>query len=226
MTSKKIIFILSTSIFIFFFTIFGYCILFKKNNRIIPIAQECPKIKNLEAKPAEENLDTKQMEEWEPKEWNTYYDERYKYIIDFPSGLNVTTTHEDTVELSEYLGGGFLTTNGGVSFFPSDFPGIMGAKIFEDSKFRSPDEWFKNGNSKEINRIVEKKISIDGNEAIVTYPVSMLDGKILEEYKYEKITAFIKDGILFLIWTKFRNDGDNEKAWNSFKFITDRYPVY
>ena len=82
------------------------------------VVQECPKIKNLETKPAEDNLDAEST-----KEWNTYHDERYKYSLDFPAGLNVDTIYENKAELSEDSGGGFLITNGGVDFsYPADGP--------------------------------------------------------------------------------------------------------
>ncbi|MFH1565510.1 MAG: hypothetical protein ABIC82_06800 [bacterium] len=223
MTSKKIILILSAFVFTILFAVFAYCIFLKQNHYKVLVEQEYPKIKHLETKSIEENLDTQPTEEW-----NTYYDERYKYSLDFPSGLNVSTIYETMVELSENLGGGFLTTNGGVSFSPTNLPlSVIAVGVFENNKFLSPDEWLENKNSKELNNtvknefvsksVIEKKISIDGNEAIVTHQVSMLDGKIFEEFKNAKTTVLIKDNNLFTIYTVME-DSENEKVWNSFKF--------
>ncbi|MFH1565060.1 MAG: hypothetical protein ABIC82_04400 [bacterium] len=230
MTSKKIILILSAFIFTILFTIFGCRIFFRQNNCKIPVTREFPKIKNLETKPAEENPEVKAVEEnlnaETTKEWNTYYDERYKYSINFPAELNADTIYENTVELSEDSGGGVLTTNGGVNFsYPADGPWAIIVNVFENSEFRSLDEWLGNESGKELNsvvddnfnedRVVEKRINIDGNEAVVTHHASMLHGKIFEEFKNEKETAFIKDNKLFIIHTRI---DDHEKVWNSFKF--------
>ncbi len=76
-----------------------------------------------------------------------------------------------------------------------------------------------------MSRVVEKKINIDGNEAIVTHQAGMLDGKISQEYKQPKTTVFTKGSKLFIITTSM-DDRENEKVWNSFKFITDDYPIY
>lgn len=228
MTSKKIILILSAFIFTILLTIFGCCIFFRQNNYKIPVVQECLKIKNLETKAKEENSETKSAEEnldiELTEEWSTYYDERYKYRIDFPSGFSVLTIYEHT------LTDGVPTTNGGIVFSPADSidaPGGISVEIFENSEFRSPDEWLENHNpkSEDVSMVVEKKINIDGNEAIVTYPVSMVDGKILEEFKRDKTTLFIKDNNLFIIRIGM-DDCEREKVLNSFKFITDRYPIY
>ncbi|MFH1565059.1 MAG: hypothetical protein ABIC82_04395 [bacterium] len=188
MTSKKIVLISSAFIFTIFFTIFGCCIFFRQNNNKIPVAQECPKIKNLETKSAEENSETKPAEEnlnAEPKEeWSTYYDERYKYRIDFPTGFSALSIYEHT------LADGVPTTNGGIVFSPADSidaPGGISVEIFENSKYKSLDEWLESEKSEYTSRVVEKKVNIDGNEAVVTHQAGMQDGKIFEEYKQPKM---------------------------------------
>ncbi|MFH1255385.1 MAG: hypothetical protein V1667_02875 [bacterium] len=136
--------------------------------------------------------------------------------------------YEHTVKVSDDFGGGFLTTNEGIVFFPADSidgPGGISIKIFENSGFQSTDEWLESQKSEYGTSVVEKKIYIDGNEAIITHQAGMQDGKIFEEFKQQKTTVFIKDDKLFVINA---NMGDyiNEKFWNSFKFITDKYPIY
>ncbi|MFH1187762.1 MAG: hypothetical protein V1688_02770 [bacterium] len=218
MTSKKTILISSIFIFIILFTVFGCCIFFRQNKCKTPVAKECPKIKNLDTKPAEENLNA------EPKEeWSTYYDERYKYSLDFPSGLNVDAIYENRVELPEDSGGGYLITNGGVNFsYPADGPWAMIVNVFENSKYKSLDEWLESKQGEYEINVVEKRINIDGNEAMVTHLASVSDGKISEEFKNEKETVFIKDHNLFIIYTRSTRTEDYEKVWNSFKFNKEK----
>ncbi|MFH1187405.1 MAG: hypothetical protein V1688_00925 [bacterium] len=144
--------------------------------------------------------------------WNTYYDEKYKYSLDFPPGLNVV--YENTVELPWNLGGS-LTADRGVTFSATDGLLVMTVWVFENSKFHSLDEWLESQKSEYGISVVEKKINIDGNEAIVTHQAEILDGKISEEDRLGKTTVFIKDNNLFIISTEMH---DCEKVWNSFKF--------
>lgn len=225
MPSKKIILILSVFILTIPFSILGCYVFLKQNSDETQVAQKCGEINNPHVKPDEENSNTGMT-----KEWNTYYDERYQYKIDFPAGLNATNIYEHTrtVELSKDLGGGFLTltTNGGITFSPVDLPlSVIAMEIFENSKFKSLAEWLESEKNEYVSMIVEKKINIDGNEAIITHQAGMRDEKIYEEYKNPKTTVFIKNNMLFIITTNM-DDNDSEKVWNSFKFITGRYPIY
>ncbi|MFH1254886.1 MAG: hypothetical protein V1667_00195 [bacterium] len=225
MTSKKIILISFVFILAVLFAGFEYYAFLKQNGNKTQIARECVNTDNSYAKPVEKNSDVGMT-----KKWSAYYDERYKYQIDFPAGLNATNIFEHTrkVKLSKDSVDNFLTltTNGGVTFASADIPlSVISIEIFDNSEFKTTDEWLKNENIRELNRIIEKKINIDGNEAIITHQISMLNGKIFEEFKNPKTTVFIKDNTLFVITTSM-DDNDSEKVWNSFKFITGKYPVY
>lgn len=148
--------------------------------------------------------------------WNSYSDERYGFSLDYPSDLNMNQINNEKVKLADSLGGGYLIINGGASFYQKDGYGIILINIFDNSKIASLDEWLVIENKKvehQVN-VLEKRIKIDGYDAIVTYAKSVYDGQE-ESFKREKKTVFIKDGILFEINTR---GIDHERVWNSFKF--------
>jgi len=138
--------------------------------------------------------------------------------LNYPSNLNVNHINEGKVNLAESLGGGYFIVNGGASFSQKDGYGIILINIFDkDNKVNvsSLGEWIEKENEKNKNLhqrvIIEKRIKIDGYDAIVTNIVSDFEGPD----KHQKEVVFIKDGILFEINTRAI---DHEKVWNSFKF--------
>jgi len=157
---------------------------------------------------------------YEERIWNTYTDDRYKYFLEFPSGLNVFSVYERKIEVAESIGGGSFIRSGGVSFSDPELGdyGITSVGVFENTNFLNVDEWLKEENKRFKNQrtVVEKRITIEGHDAIVTYVQS--DYEREDAYKHEKTTVFIKDGNLFEIWTRFADTSNHEKIWGSFKF--------
>lgn len=166
-----------------------------------------------------EDSQVKNLQEDE-KKWNIYTDERYKYSLKFPSGLNIYLVYEREIKVAESIGGGSFIVNGGVSFNDPDFDnyGVMAVSVFENVKFSNTDEWLKKESNKFKSHrpVIEKRIIIDGYDAIITYVQSDYERK--DAYKHEKITVFLKNDNLFKIWTRFNDISDHEKVWDSFRF--------
>ena len=172
------------------------------------------------------------------KPWATYTDEANHFQIDYPS--TILTDKEENNETSSRNEFGILEPSGGVNFVPfKDGPGIMGVHIYKGTGFASAQDWLdyktklsfttrQKHNPEESKNIdgylppfeIEKSIDIAGQEATVIYPVSRIDGEIYEAFEYEKQAIFAKDGIVYVIWTRyFKDERDYEYVWNSFKFI-------
>lgn len=162
----------------------------------------------------------KNFSPYEERTWNIYADDRYKYFLKFPSGLNIFSIYEQKIKIAKSIGSGLFIRNGGVSFSDPDFDdyGILSVSVFENTDFLNVDEWARNESKKfEHQRlVVEKRIIIDGYDAIVTYVKS--DYEREDAYRYEKTAVFIKDGNLFEIWTRFTESSNHEKVWGNFKF--------
>lgn len=154
------------------------------------------------------------------KGWNIYTDDRYKYSLKFPPGLNIFLVYEREIKVAESIGGGSFVINGGVSFNDPKFDnyGVMAVSVFENTKFSNVDEWLEKESKKfESHRpVIERKIVIGDYDVIITYVQS--DYEREDAYKYEKTAVFIKDDNLFKIWTRFDDINDHEKVWDSFRF--------
>lgn len=148
--------------------------------------------------------------------WNNYYDENYRFSLDYPSNLDINLINNEKINLADSLGGENFIINGGVSFYQKDGYWIIVINIFDNSDISSFEKWIEKENKKNENLhqqvVIEKRIKIDGYDAIVTHIVSDFEGPD----KHEKKIVFIKNGILFEINTRYI---DHEKVWNSFKFV-------
>lgn len=151
---------------------------------------------------------------YEKRTWDTYFDDRYKYSLKFPTLLNVFPIHEQSVVGTEGL------SREGVSFGDPalDDYWVMSVSVLENTSFLNVDEWLqKEGKKFKHQRpIVEKRITLDGYDAIVTHMQS--DYELDEVTKNEKNTVFIKNGNLFEIRTRFSDYANHERVWGSFKF--------
>jgi hypothetical protein len=149
------------------------------------------------------------------RRWPTYRDRGYGYQIDHPPVTYVIPFSQDA---SSNIDEG-LEQIGGVSFAAAtDGPGTMGVKVHKDPRVSTLEEWlaFENRKGERVRK--EKTITIDGHVALVTYYVSVSPG-FEETFPLEKKTAFLKDGLLFEIWTRFYDDPENHaRVWRSFRF--------
>lgn len=162
----------------------------------------------------------KNFSPYEERTWNIYTDDRYKYFLKFPSGLNIFSIYKQKIKVAKSIGSGLFIRSGGVSFSDPDFDdyGILSVSVIENAGFLNADEWVRSESKKfEHQRlVVEKRIIIDGYDAVVTYVKS--DYEREDAYKYEKTAVFIKDGNLFEIWTRFTESSNHERVWSNFKF--------
>jgi len=162
---------------------------------------------------------TKQQEfiPYSEREWLIYKDNHFHYVIKYPSGLGILPTPISTSTPS--IEQERLIENGGVSFTSFGL-GVMGVKVYTNTNFTSVEDWlvFKNNKIKLIQaQVLEKRIRIDGYEALVTYPKGALPP--YEEFPYAKRTVFIKGDVLFEIWTNFKDENEHQRVWDSFKFL-------
>lgn len=145
--------------------------------------------------------------------WNAYNDKKSGFKLEYPSQSDVSTIYKEKMVTSR-SGKEYYIIDGGVSFSKGG-KGFISVMVFENTKYLSLDSWLKDENKKFEGQhsVIEKRISIGGQDAIVTYPVG--DNPPNEEYKSDKKTAFFKNGNLYVIYTSIT---DHERVWNSFKF--------
>lgn len=171
--------------------------------------------------------DNKLSEESDIK-WLTYTDNRYGYSVDFPDYVDdVSTTYEHAVKKAESLGGGYLTTNGGVKFGNKGYPGGINVYVFENTEFKNVDEWltFKNNMFDYPRKALEEKLLINGYEAITIHEMGGIDKQTEEHFVNDKTLVVIKDNTLFEIHTRFGLELEytkqHKKVWDSLKFISN-----
>lgn len=149
-------------------------------------------------------------------DWNQYSDNVFGFTVCHPSELTATALHDGDITYG--TSPGRLDPNGGVSFSANN-KGVFGVKVYNNPPVASLDEWLKFVNVDGEKYRKENETAIDGNEAMVTYLVSVMAGQE-ELFINEKRTVFFKDGNLFEIWTSFYGD-DNapQSVWDSFHFV-------
>jgi hypothetical protein len=154
-------------------------------------------------------------------EWVSYNNDIYNFSLDYPSGLDIK-------EEKNILGESQNTLGYSIDFRdPDDGYSFMRLNIFEKTDYSSLNDWLgsENRNLSDrykgdvlgVKQVVEKDIKIDGFDAIVTFSHS--NDEADEISKHERKTVFIKDGNLYVLSTRFINDSDHEKVWNSFHFL-------
>lgn len=150
--------------------------------------------------------------------WLTYYDEKYRYNLSYPSELIATPKYEQVVKGSENFNNTLNKLNGGVNFSQVDGYGIIDVSVFENTNFISTDDWIdmENRNSEHQKIVIEERIIIDNDEAVVTHTQGDFETEIT--YFPEKTTVLIKDDILLKLVTRFVSDAEHRKVWDSFHF--------
>lgn len=150
--------------------------------------------------------------------WTTYHDKKYGYSLDYPKRLSAQSTLKQEITRAPSLGGGILVFDGGAAFSESDGYWVIIVSVFEQSQYPSADDWFKVESNKFPNQrpVLEKRITIDGHEGIITYTES--DHERKDAYKHEKTLVLIKNGTLFEIRTRFTDEADHFKVWESIVF--------
>ena len=153
-----------------------------------------------------------------------YKDDEYGFTMDYPSNLKVRIINDDIRKYSERMGGGEELIDKVVTFVvPNGGPGLASISILDNPDVNTLDEWFvkkneqlakmyEDGGGHYLRTVVDDRIDIDGNEAIVVYQESDT-----EAYEYEKTAAFFKDGKLFTIYARCE---DCSKWWNAFKSVS------
>lgn len=157
---------------------------------------------------------------YEKRTWSIYTDDQYKYSISLPAQLNVFhVSDQGVVGIEATTSGSFIRKRGvGFGDMSLDNYWVVSISISEKTNFMNTGEWLK-GEEKKFEHqrpVIEKRIIIGGNDAIVTHMHS--DYEIDEVTKNEKNTVFIKSGNLFEIRTRFAKYINHERVWNSFKF--------
>lgn len=140
--------------------------------------------------------------------WKSYINQEYNYSVAYP----------EFASISDYCVGYPNKIN--FSDPNLDDYGIMSVSVFKNTVFSNINEWLDTENKKreKSRKELEKIILINGYEAIVTHQISIGPSQD-EHFPYEKKTVFIKDNSLFEIWTRFMEDADHQKVWESFKFL-------
>lgn len=151
-----------------------------------------------------------------------YRDDEYGFTMDYPSNLKVRIINDDIRKYSERMGGGEELIDKVITFVvPNGGPGLVSINIFDSPDVNTLDEWLNKENEqlakiyedrdgRYIRMVIDERINIDGNEAIVVYQESDM-----EAYEYEKTAVFFKDGKLFTIYARCE---DCSKWWGAFKF--------
>lgn len=103
---------------------------------------------------------------------------------------------------------------------------LIRLSVFKNTKFTSLEDWLKADNQSLLakntsdfsgtERVLEKTIQIGRVDAFVTFVQNK--NELDEISKHERETAFIKDGDLFVISTRFIEDSAHEEIWKNFKF--------
>lgn len=153
----------------------------------------------------------------EKKLLNTYHNKTYNYSFRYPNYLKQKahcSGNDNPVFVEEY---------------PQDFYFNGVSVVTSPQNFATLDQWLEKENEylQKFNqkRVVEKRIKIDGNKALITYletigSIPNLDNQSQVEVDKSvgKKTVFIKNNVLFEINTRFINDtGEQEDIWDSFK---------
>ena len=129
-----------------------------------------------------------------------YRNEKYGYALEYPSSLYVNDRVPDKVYFTE-----------------ESLYGIIAVEVASTTYMNADDELKAKNEKYNSHDFLEKRIKIAGYDAIVTYPVSMVDEfpDQAESFPHEKTVLLIKDGLLFRIATR---GTDHERVWNSFRF--------
>lgn len=154
-------------------------------------------------------------------EYNLFVDKKYQYQFAYPKNLNSNITNNPNIKTPEIESGNDIAINRAVSFMQDNGgPWAISLFIYKNTRLKSIDEWFaeqnefyKETSAGNVEVVIEKRIKIDGADALVTYLNSKEE---LMPYNYEKTTIFIKDEVLFELSTR---SVDHQKIWDSFKFI-------
>lgn len=159
----------------------------------------------------------------ENEDLETYKNEKYHFSVQYPSSLSFEQ------DISEVLGESDVNIkepNFIINFNDKDSGfNFIKVSVFEDIKFASLEDWLKTDNqlltkntdtSFVIERVLEKTIKIDNVDAIVTFVHSNNESD--EISKHDRKVAFIKNGNLFVLSTRFAEDASHEKVWESFSF--------
>lgn len=151
-------------------------------------------------------------------QWTMYRDSAYGYTFDYPPDLNAQQKQERTIPPSNATGDKTLTMGGGVNIAQKDGYGIIDLSIFYNTNYVTPDDWLAEERTlfADHGPVIEKRIMIGGQDAIVTHTDSDNEAGGLPQY--EKTAVFIKDGALYKLTTRFVQDTDHERVWNSFRF--------
>ena len=135
----------------------------------------------------------------------TYHNSKYQYSFAYSSREDlIEETPEKIVFGDAQLGVGFISV------------------VVELTHFLNPDEWlnqkndefrkrFESGGGVLASQFLEKRIKIDGYDALITH-----QGDTVEQFPGEKETVFVKNHYLYIIYTSYISEP--ERLWSSFKF--------
>lgn len=169
----------------------------------------------------------------ENKLLNTYHNQTYNYSFQYPKYLKQSahcSGNDNPVFINKY---------------PQSFEADAISVVTSPTIFANLDKWLEKENEywqkHDQKRVVEKRLKIDGNKALVTYlessyPNSEISNQsqVVIEKGQSKKTVFIKDNVLFEINTRFVDNqldedyvlgstawnkrlADHQKIWHSFK---------
>jgi hypothetical protein len=153
--------------------------------------------------------------------WKTYTDTIGGYSISYPSEYSawpVDTKDPSFAQPKDHI----IISQVGFTTDPNAGHGDFSVSV-SSTTYTDPFKWLINqdkiyGSSIGLTSIIEKHITIDGVEAIVTYQKDTV-----ESFPNEKNTVFIKDGKVYEIRTRDGEDGgtfeNEERVWQSFKFL-------
>ncbi len=136
------------------------------------------------------------------REWMTYYNPKYGFKVDHPSGIRVEFVEDDFI--------------GGDSVQFGESPGGSSI-IIKPTTFDTPEQWLAS-----LEPYIQRTTAIDRSITIAGHP-----GRVIRYYveegspHFSTSVVFIKGGYLFQINGGSYTDDferERERTWNSFKF--------
>ena len=135
---------------------------------------------------------------------NLYINDKYHYFFNYPDGIimpEYCSGYPDFVYFEDINTEGY---------------GAMSILVSENTSFKTIKQWQEAENAKSdmYYQKFERNILIDNYPAQVFYGYSKD-----EDFSYDKLTVFIKDNNLFIIYTRGDELSMHQKIWDNFKFI-------
>ena len=127
-------------------------------------------------------------------EWKTYTSDKGGYSVSYPSNFLILSSNETSVAFSD----------------AQNDPWSISVRV-STTTFATAEQWIADQDKKyKTTTIIEKHVTIDRNDAIITYQKNTT-----ETYPNEKRTIFIRSGKVYEIGTRY--NVDEQKVWDSFR---------